>query len=170
MNAKINITYRDKDGNIIDNPTEGQSAYSPETKKLYIYNEGEWKMVTGESNFGMSMYDINKQIISQMPAMSDDDIAESKLVIMNYIKETENEFYMMLCRDMNYYTLFHIVDYLTEPSIYDEVVECAKDLGTIKSIEYVETGAIEIWFQQPEADPVVMYFFGYDGGVIECIA
>ena len=52
MNAKINITYRDKDGNIIDNPVEGQSAYSPETKKLYVYNEGEWKMVTGESNFG----------------------------------------------------------------------------------------------------------------------
>ena len=97
-------------------------------------------------------------------------MAESKLVLMNYIQETENEFYMMLCRDMNYYTLFHIVDYLTEPSIYDEVIECAKDLGTIKSIEYVETGAIEIWFQPIEADPVVMYFFGYDGGVIDCIA
>ena len=170
MNAKINITYRDKDGNIIDNPIEGQSAYSPETKKLYVYTDNEWKMITGESNLDMSMYDINKQIISQMPAMSDDDIAESKLIIMNYIREIENEFYMMLCRDMNYYTLFHIVDYLTEPSIDDEVVECIKGLGTIKSIEYVETGAIEIWFQQEDQEPVVMYFFGYDGGIIECIA
>lgn len=170
MNAKINITYRDNDGNIIDNPVEGQSAYSPETKKSYIYNEGEWKMVTGESSFGMSMYDINKQIISQMPVLTDEQIAEAKLSLIPCIKETENEYYMLLCKEISYYTLFHIVDYLTEPNIYDEIIGCVQDLGDIKSIELIDNSVIEIWFQPKDDEAKVMYFFAYDAGVIECIA
>jgi hypothetical protein len=34
MNAHISITYRDKDGNVIVNPYEGQLAHSPETSQL----------------------------------------------------------------------------------------------------------------------------------------
>ena len=37
MNAKIKITYKDKDGNIIVNPTEGDLGYSSETENfMYI--------------------------------------------------------------------------------------------------------------------------------------
>jgi hypothetical protein len=36
MNAKIKINYMDENGNVIENPVEGQKAYSPETKKLYV--------------------------------------------------------------------------------------------------------------------------------------
>jgi hypothetical protein len=52
MNAKVRITYRDKDNNEILNPTDGEKAYSPETKKLYQWSAdaGEWKLIDGDIN------------------------------------------------------------------------------------------------------------------------
>ena len=48
----------------------------------------------------------------------------------------------------------------------DLIIECAKCLGEIKSIELVD-GAVEIWVTDP-FDTYVMYFFPYDGGVEAC--
>ena len=121
-------------------------------------------------NLQINLYDMNKQIISQMPTLKNEAVDKAIGVIKQYIEETEQTFYMMLCRDLNYYTLFHIVDYLTEPAAADEVIACASELGAIKSVERAENeGAVEIWFQPIDSEPVAMYLFGYDGGVIECV-
>ena len=168
MNAKINITYRDKDGNIIDNPIEGQSAYSPETKKLYVYSEGEWKMVTGETNFGMTMYDLNKQIIAQMGVLEGMAREQAHLLITDTVATSEQIYFMLLCRDINYYTLFKLdKDNSGLCNVASEVFECAEDIGALKSVESVE-GAIEIWVHPTDKDPLAMYLFPYDAGVIEC--
>ena len=119
-----------------------------------------------EGNLQMNLYDLNKQIISQMPNETADKAIET---IKQYMVEMENTFYMLLCRDINYYTLFYIVDYITEPAAADEVFACASDLGAVKSVERTEDGAaVEIWFQAEGEEPAAMYLFGYDGGVIEC--
>jgi hypothetical protein len=169
MNAKINITYRDKDGSIIDNPIEGQSAYSPETKKLYVYNDGEWKMVTGETNLGITMYDLNKQIIAQMGVLEGIPREEAHLRITDMAAVSQNTYFMLLCRDINYYTLFKLdKDNSGLCNIASEVFECAEEIGAIKSAEGVEGGAVEIWVHPVDGDPVVMYLFPYDQGVVEC--
>ena len=169
MNAKIKITYRDKDENIIDNPVEGQSAYSPETKKLYVYNEGEWKIVTGETNFGMTIYDLNKQIIAQMGVLEGIPREEAHLRITDMAAVSQNTYFMLLCRDINYYTLFKLdKDNSGLCNIASEVFECAEEIGAIKSAEGVESGAIEIWVHPVDGDPIAMYLFPYDAGVIEC--
>ena len=122
-----------------------------------------------QGNLQMNIYDLNKQLISQMANLTDEDLEDSKRLIRSYFQEYENEFYMLLCKDISYYTLFHIVDYITEPAAADEVIECIKDIGTVKSIDRTEDGAIEIWAQPGESDPLVMYLFPYDGGVVQCI-
>ena len=150
MNAKINITYRDKDGNIIVDPKEGDIAMSPETKKLYTYKDGQWEMVKGETNLGMTMYDINKQIIAQMPALDEAGLIKAFEVLDNFIETLEQNYFMMLCRDINYYTLFKIN---RGPEITGdlahfstEVIDCALELGILKSVELTEdTGAVEMW-------------------------
>ena len=168
MNAKINITYRDKDEHIIDNPIEGQSAYSPETKKLYVYSEGEWKMVTGETNFGMTIYDINKQIISQMGELEGIAREEAHLLITDTVATSGQTYFMLLCRDINYYTLFKLdKDNSGLCNVASEVFDCAEDIGALKSVESVE-GAIEIWVHPIDEEPLAMYLFPYDAGVIEC--
>lgn len=170
MNANIKITYRNKEGNEIFNPTEGQMSYSPETKQIYRFSEkGEWEIVKTEgAGLNLNMYDLNKQIISQLPDLNDEQIDETTNTIQNYLEETDNKFYMLLCRDINYYTLFNINTPFSEPKACNEVIACVAELGAVKSIEKNEDNAIEIWVQPKDQDPMVMFLFPYDGGVIEC--
>ena len=174
MNAHINITYRDKDGNVIVNPYEGQLAHSPETSQLYIYKDGGWELVQASgTNLQMTMYDMNKQIIGQLPALKNEAIDEAMEVIKNFMLETANTFYMLLGRDINYYTIFHcieqVVGYDEVPAAAAEVIACVQDWGAIKSVDFNEhKDAIEIWFTKEDGETYVMYLFGYDGGVITC--
>ena len=129
----------------------------------------EEEKVVANGNLQMNIYDLNKQIISQMATLSDEDLEDSRQLIRDYFQEHENEFYMLLCKDISYYTLFHIVDYITEPAAADEVIECIKCIGAVKSIDLTEgESAIEVWAQEEGRDPMVMYLFPYDTGVIEC--
>ena len=172
MNAKVKITYKDKDGNIIVDPKEGDIAMSPETKKLYTYKDGQWEIIKGETSLGVTMYDLNKQIISQMPVLDEGALDIARSQIIQFIERSCNEYYMILCRELNYYTLFKLtLNSNSLPYVMNEIIECANYLGDIKSIEWEEDkGAIEIWITQREneKDTFVMYLFPYDAGVIEC--
>ncbi len=175
MNAKINITYRDKDNNIITAPNEGEMAYSPETQKLYIYQNNNWEMIKGESDLGLTMYDINKQLVAQLPMLDQAGILEARENIQNFLNETNNHYYMLLCKDISYYTVFVLKDESMCPqpvcTAIDEIWACADYIGNVKSVDLNE-GAIEFWVQPREEDsePMAMYLFSYDAGVIECIA
>lgn len=173
MKAKINITYKDKDGNIIIDPTENEVAYSPETKQLYKFTNNEWKMIKPEGGLNLSTYDLNKQIIAQMEniEINEDAMLKAKQTIQAFGYSKGNYYYMLLCRDINYYTLFHNSK---DPMVWedvncfaDEVIDCVHDIGAIKSVEE-ENGAIEIWVHPVNGEVMAMYLFPYDQGVIEC--
>ena len=130
----------------------------------------EEEKVVANGNLQMNIYELNKQLISQMANLTDEDLVNSKQLIKDYFQEQGNRFYMLLCKDINYYTLFEIVeDTWVQPAAADEVIECIKEIGTVKSIDRTEDGAIEIWAQPDESDPLAMYLFPYDAGVIQCI-
>ena len=169
MNAKIKITYCDENGNEILNPVEGQKAFSPQTKKLYCFTNGEWKVLEGNVNLGMTIYDLNKQVISQMGILEGTVRKEAHLRIIDMATRSNNTYFMLLCRDINYYTLFKLnKDNNGLCNIASEVFDCVEDIGAIKSVEDVDDGAIEIWAHPVDGDPVAMYLFPYDAGVIEC--
>ena len=92
MNANIRITYRDKEGNEIFNPSEGQMSYSPETQKLYKFTDGGWQMVEGNAGLNLNLYDLNKQIISQLPDMTEEQIDNSREIIKNISKSKRMNF------------------------------------------------------------------------------
>lgn len=144
----------------------------------------EWTSVKADTNseIQMTAYDINKQVIDQLPALTEEELEDKKDIIGQFVKDTNNEYYMLLCREKNYYTLCHRVPGMN-PSPADNVrqysewpneiittedliIECSRCLGEIKSIELVD-GAVEIWVTDP-FDTYVMYFFPYDGGVEAC--
>lgn len=153
--------------------------------RLMMWSGTEWNAVKADANSEVQMtaYDINKQIISQLPALTIEQIKEKQQNVINQLViNTNNEYYMLLCRDKNYYTLCHRVpDMVPAPAdnvrqysnwpneiitIEDLVIECAQCLGDIKAIEQAD-GAVEIWVTDP-FDTYVMYFFPYDGGVEAC--
>jgi hypothetical protein len=112
----------------------------------------------------LSLYEMNKQVISQLPEI--EDIAV--LTPIRKYKNKDGKYFMLLCRDLNYYTLF-VIDLESDVRIEQEVLECLKELGTIKSVEeFEDKNLVEIWVQPEDSDPVVMYFFNYDRGVIPC--
>ena len=174
MNVHINITYRDKDGNIIENPYKGQLAHSPETSQLYIYKDGGWELVQASgTNLQMTMYNMNKQLIAQLKPLKNEEIDKGIKDIKEFMILKANTFYTLLCRDINYYTLFHCVDkiagYDEEPAAADEVVACASEVGVIKSIEVMDNTVVEIWVHtEGEDEPLPMYLFPYVEGVITC--
>ena len=111
----------------------------------------------------MDLYSLNKQLINQFPDMK--DFADSIEIINKFARKNSNKHYMLLCKDISYYTVFERLLGLTE-TIGEAVIICLNKIGTsIKSIEEVE-GAIECWVVPfNEKDPVAVMFFPYDIGM-----
>jgi hypothetical protein len=150
-------------------PYAGQVVWNEEDSKVYRWDPIEgWQEQSMDGTFTLSAYDMNKQIIGQLQMMDNDTINQKKREIREFVDKEHNQFYMLLCRDVNYYTVFVRDLKLADECIDDVVVECANDLGLIKSIELTEDKrAIEIWVSNSE-DTYAMYFFPYDAGVIVC--
>ena len=120
---------------------------------------------------GLTLYDVNKQLVSQLPDFTEEQLEEAIKTIDSYIQEFKASYYMLLNKEIGYYTILHITNcYVDEPLCCSEALECIKDIGVIKSVARTEDGqAIEIWFKQNNTDEIyVAYLFAYDGGVVEC--
>ena len=116
-------------------------------------------------NLNLSLYELNKSAVRQLPDYTDKDFSAATERIEEYVKN--DKFFMLLGREFNYYTLF-----MREPSmeetISEAVIDCLKNIGPIKSIEQTQgESAIEIWVMVDD-EPIVMYFFCYNEGVIIC--
>ena len=154
-------------------PRAGQTVWCSTEDKVYRFDPVEgWQAIENDetaSSIGMNMYDINKQIIAQLPAIDEENMAAVKReIIRKYCNQQKAEYYMLLCRDINYYTVFRIDLKLADETIEDVLVECANCIGAIKSIGFTEDEqAIELWMTNEE-DTYVAYFFPYDEGVIVC--
>lgn len=118
----------------------------------------------------MNLYELNKQLVVQLPPMENQEVEKKKQLIADFKKEQSNVFYMLLSNEINYFTLFKLIPYGNEASFEDEVIACLRDNGAIQSIELVEDGsAIEIWVKKYFSDDsIVFYLFPYDKGVIVC--
>lgn len=155
----------------ITEPYAGQTVWNESDQAAYRWDPIEgWEIMPEDSTettseVGMSIYDINRQIIHQMPGLTSDEIHECIKSVTRVIDESMNRFYMLLCRDINYYTVF-MRDSSAEEMIENVVIECAEYIGQIKSIEY-RSGAVEIWVSTQD-NTYAMYFFPYDGGVEIC--
>ena len=53
----------------------------------------------------MSLYDLNKNIISQLPSLGEEDIERIKNEINTFDDDNKNLHYMLLCNELHYYTI-----------------------------------------------------------------
>lgn len=149
-------------------PYHGQTVWCSSEDKTYRFDAVEgWQEISeeGKTEIAMGVYDMNRQIISQLKPLSDDELHEKSKIITQLIDETRNRFYMLLCRDINYYTVLMRMPEAKE-MMEEVVVDCAKYVGDVKAIEMAE-GAVEIWVSNEE-ETYAMYLFPYDGGVEIC--
>lgn len=146
-------------------PIDGEIIYNTDDEKYYIW-KNEWVNVNPDANINLNLYDMNKQIMSQIPDFTKEQMEESMNTLNEWVNKTKSKYFMMLCKDLNYYTLFN----RTKSAIDDSFGKCFKDcmsnLGSVKSMDLTEDKtAIEIWLSY-EDDVYCMYLFPYDVGVV----
>lgn len=97
---------------------------------------------------------------------------KQRLNAVEIIKEfcngaTSDNYYMLLCKDLNYYTIFTVKNNnISSTPIATTVIKCAEDMGQIVSIEKNnDMNSLEIWIKDKD-EAYCMIFFDYSKGVI----
>ncbi len=122
-----------------------------------------------EMNMG-TLYDLNKNLVQKnISALEEGVLNSKKEIIKNFLRNTKDTYYMLLCHEQRDYTIFRIN--ALEDNKYNEMInilidECLKNRGIIKSIELTkDKQAIEIWLMIEE-EAFVYYLFPYGEAVI----
>ena len=90
---------------------------------------------------------------------------EKNLTINSLHAKCNNIYYMLYGKEISYFTLFRVID---SDYFGYEVIECLKNIGAIKAIDFTETkDAIEIWVENENDEPTCLYLFPYDNGIVE---
>lgn len=162
----------------VQNHTEGEYAYVEDEKRIYQYCEadGGWEPVGAgtEINTGMTLYEVNQNVINNLPPLDEYELDVKETLIKGFIKDKGHKYYMLLNNELHYYTVF-VTGLFNAPKdnapIQKEITNCLFHMGDVKSIELTEDkSAVEIWITREgeEKTSHVFYLFPYDDGVIEC--
>ena len=114
----------------------------------------------------MTLYDMSKQIVSQLPTKETAaDLAPYKKILRKFKKLG---YFMLLCREENDYTVIRVRKTQSPDTFEDLIIELLQSRGDIKDIDYdTDKKSIECWIQKE--DKIMMYkLFPYSWGVIEC--
>lgn len=158
----------------LQNHEIGEIAWVQDIEKFYIYTPDGWtqwqpNVESTESDINLSLYEVNRQIIAQMPTLKDVQLEEARLTLSHYVNglDHNDDYYMLLCYDLRYFTMF-ARDQKYEENIVDAIMDCLSYIGEVKSVEESADGqAIEIWVTKDD-EAYVMYFFDYGRGVVLC--
>ena len=142
-------------------PDEGEIIQTPEGKFM-AWHDDTWNEVKIEGGgINMGLYDMNKQIISQLPYM--EDFSKALENIRTLHGTYWNKYYMIYGKEISYFTLFEIIGY---NDFGNDVIDCCTNIGPIKAMDLTEAGdAIEIWVEV-EDGPTCLYLFPYDSGIV----
>ena len=153
----------------MQNHIPGEVAYCIETKEVFIWDEYKGWILMDIENKGLelNLYDLNKNIVSQLDPLTIDEINLKTDLFESYSNKVENTYHMLLCRDFNYYTIFAFSAMPEFPSFAEAVITIITEIGEVYSIELNEDNAFEIWIKpNGEENPYAFYLFPYDAGVI----
>lgn len=181
--GKIDTLYTD------EKFQDGDIVYALDTEKFYLYTEKNgWLHLPNFSEDTLekiqkpqiiddnpaqlstiSLYELNKQIISQLPNYGEKEIQKAKELIKQYNKDSGATYYMLLSNEMRYYTIFSCGYGSMVDPFHSSVIDCLNAIGPIKSVEKNNDGVIEIWcFSTVDEELHVFYLFPYDEGVVPC--
>lgn len=153
----------------LQNHIPGEIVMCEDTKEIFMWDEDKgWVLIDIESKgLELNLYDLNKNIISQLNPLTSNEITVKMDLIKDYYNKTNNNYHMLLCRDFNYYTIFTYDSMMSFPSFSGAVCTIITELGEVYSIEINDDGVMEIWIKPTgEESPYAFYLFPYDAGVV----
>ncbi len=150
----------------LPSPQIGDTARVTEPEGWYLYTQNGWTDMTNAmaTNINMNLYDMNKQIVVQLPNLT--DTADSIAAIDAFVADTHNTHYMLYGKEISYFTIFQRCFGLTE-TVGEAVVDCLKNVGVLKSIDITpDKDAFEIWVVVDD-EATCLYLFPYDSGIVQ---
>lgn len=108
---------------------------------------------------GISLYELNKMAMRQLPPQSKNKLKTNLTSIGTWFGtfESNKNWFMLLCREKADYTVFHLINHNYVNAV-KELKECIEDRGQLFAIEYVHgENAYEIWIRDVETRDVSMY-------------
>lgn len=115
----------------------------------------------------MSLYELNKNIIMGLPALT--NFNKEKEALTKFHNKENSEYYMLLCKDISYYTIFKNKNdpFVTPNHFAEEVIDCLLTLGEVVSIDLKqEKDGFEIWIKM-NGEAYCMYLFNCTLFVVE---
>ena len=121
-------------------------------------------------NFGgelnMSLYDINKNFMASQQPLTSEEYKKAVDVIENYTMNNTAKYFMLLCKEISYYTIF-VYDKNEKEDINTVFTDCINNVGKVLSIEInKENNTPEVWVRTPEGENLCMYYFSCDALVV----
>lgn len=143
---------------------KGEMVQTIDDNKIYMYNNGWEEVEQKVINTGTSLYDFNKQIMSQLEPFNLNQWEEAEKKITNWDEQKQATYYMLLCKELSYYTVF-----INDGYEFDNFGESVRKYfefvdGNVVDIN-IEKDKIEIWLKK-ENDIYYFVLFNYDMGVI----
>lgn len=147
---------------------EGDVALIEETNQVFIYHNNEWtifKLKPTESNVKLTMYDLNKQIMEQVPELSQKEKNDAHKIINTFAASQHQKHFMLLSLAARYFTIFEQSKQYEFGSLAAAVFACCEPIGIIKSVSLNDQGAVEIWITDEDRTECYV-LFGYDEGMV----
>lgn len=114
----------------------------------------------------LSLYEINQQIISQLPTHTEEELKKDIEIINNFEKKQNTKYYMLLCKEISYFTGF-IKEITSVETLGEVVIDCIKAVGEIKTIDDSDPSYLDIWITDKYGETNCMHLFDYQYGVVE---
>ena len=114
-------------------------------------------------------YSIHKQMYAKTEQPSQEELMTMYASLGAWAStHYKSHYYMLLCRDINYYTVFNLIDPNYDKFV-NEIKECLAFKGRVVDIQYNHAAdAYEIWVKEYKTDEMYMYMlFEAEDFVIE---
>lgn len=119
----------------------------------------------------MTIYEYNQSLMANENPLPAEILSQKiKEVIYDYTfknigNNCEQTHFMLLCKDINYYTIFNYIE--GEEALSSAFLDCIKNVGEVLSIELnTENNTPEIWVRTPNGDNLCMYYFNCENLVV----
>jgi hypothetical protein len=153
------------------NHEDGEIAFVEDEQSYYMYKNG-WIPVKAEmtgEGLKLNLYDLNKQIINQLPDYDEEKLEDFKKAIEIWKGSKSDKFYLLYGKEISYFSLFVENEEDAEMGFADQVVDIiVNSFKSVKEYDITEdNSAVEIWVYDEElGDTTVMYLFCYGQGVV----
>lgn len=160
--------------------SEGEIYWVSSEDKAYVIAHKDKKKIelkaldeTATLSTGISIYEMNKSIISKEPTL---DLTKgtvmNKLIddIVKWFNETaaKGQYWLAYGKDIHYLTLFHFDTHNNKFTNADaeKIIKILNQPGDLISID-PENDRLEIWIRTKDSLAELIYLFRYDSGLVD---